>query len=168
MTPAELHSAVARAIQESLSRSDKAVGSLDEAMEASTAAISLVVAECARVASYKFDVWHRASEVAISNDAKDLCLARAIVCMGIANAIESLNPERHDMSQPKLTKEQAAIIGAFTGILSGQFADMHEYIERIMGRPVWTHEMGSREFMDKVRAAAKADFLAICAEGART
>ena len=64
----------------------------------------------------------------------------------------------------RLTSEQAAIIGAYTGVTCGPFSDVHGYIERVMGRPVWTHEMGSKAFMEKVREAAKADFLALCAE----
>lgn len=63
----------------------------------------------------------------------------------------------------RLTNEQAAIIGAYTGILCGPFGDMHAYIERIMGRPVWTHELGSKGCMDEVQKKAKADFLALCA-----
>ena len=63
----------------------------------------------------------------------------------------------------RLTPEQAAVIGAFTGYLAGPFSDMHAYIERIMGRPVWTHEMADNEVMAEIREAAKADFLAICA-----
>lgn len=65
----------------------------------------------------------------------------------------------------RLTREQAAVIGAYTGYLAGPFSDMHEYIERVMGRPVWTHEMGGGGLMDKLREASKADFLAITAEG---
>ncbi len=63
----------------------------------------------------------------------------------------------------RLTKEQAAIIGAYTGFLCGQFSDMHELIERVMGRPVWTHEMGNPDFMEKVRKAVQPEFLSICA-----
>lgn len=65
-------------------------------------------------------------------------------------------------SPPRLTKEQAAIIGAYTGILSGPFSEMQEYIERLLGRPVWTHEMGTRELADKIRESATNDFLNIC------
>lgn len=61
----------------------------------------------------------------------------------------------------KLTKEQAAIIGAYTGVLCGPFDEMHEYIERVMGRPVWTHEMADREVMAKIAAESKDDFLAL-------
>lgn len=63
----------------------------------------------------------------------------------------------------RLTKEQAAIIGAFTGYLCGPFSDMHEYIERVMGRPVWTHEMAEVAFSAKLKAAVKQAFLSIVA-----
>jgi len=66
------------------------------------------------------------------------------------------------MSEGDLTpKEIGAIIGAYTGILCGEFSDMHEYIEKIMGRPVWTHEMGSRETMEKIKQKAKPDFIRV-------
>jgi hypothetical protein len=61
----------------------------------------------------------------------------------------------------RLTKEQAAIIGAYTGIVCGDFSDLHEKIEEIAGRPVWSHEMGNREFMAKIREAARDEFLSI-------
>lgn len=64
----------------------------------------------------------------------------------------------------KLTKEQGAIIGAYTGVLSGKFSDMHEYIEKIMKRPVFTHEMGNKDTAEQIKQAAKSDFLAICAD----
>lgn len=68
---------------------------------------------------------------------------------------------------PRLTKEQAAIIGAFTGILSGNFEDMHAYVERIMGRPVFTHEMGDKSVAEQIKAAALEDFRAILPFGTR-
>ena len=40
----------------------------------------------------------------------------------------------------KLTKEQGAIISAFTGILVGKFSDFTEYAEHILDRPIWTHQ----------------------------
>jgi hypothetical protein len=64
----------------------------------------------------------------------------------------------------RLTREQAAIISAYTGVLVGPFTDFHEYAERLMGRPVWTREMASKEFMAKLCELAIPDFLAIAAE----
>lgn len=63
-----------------------------------------------------------------------------------------------------MTKREAAIVAAYTGYLIGAFSDMHEYIESVMGRPVWTHEMGSKDFMEKLRERAKPDFVALSAE----
>ncbi|QDP60396.1 MAG: hypothetical protein GOVbin1096_24 [Prokaryotic dsDNA virus sp.] len=64
----------------------------------------------------------------------------------------------------RLDKRQAAIVGAYTGILCGPFSDLHEFIEEIMGRPVWTHELGSVEVAEEVKEKAKPYFLEICYE----
>lgn len=61
-----------------------------------------------------------------------------------------------------LSRRDAAIVGAFTGFLAGPFQDMHEFIEEVMERPVWTHEMASPEFNDELRQRAKPYFIAIC------
>lgn len=61
----------------------------------------------------------------------------------------------------RLTAEQAAVISAYTGFLIGDFSAMHAYVEKIMGRPVWTHEMGSESVQDEIRKRARADFLAL-------
>lgn len=66
---------------------------------------------------------------------------------------------------PRLTKEQGAIIGAYTGILSGNFADLHAYIECIMGRPVMTHEMACEMTASQIKEAALEDYRAILPEG---
>lgn len=57
----------------------------------------------------------------------------------------------------RLTKEQAAIIGAYTGILCGPFDEMHQYIEGLMGRPVFTCELGSKGTWEMIKELAKAD-----------
>ena len=61
----------------------------------------------------------------------------------------------------KLTKEQAVVVSAYTGYLVCDFSDMHEEIEKRVGRPVFTHEMGSGAFMDSVRALFKDDFVSL-------
>jgi hypothetical protein len=65
------------------------------------------------------------------------------------------------MTVPMLTKEQAAIIGAFTGFSAGPFSDIHHYAERVLGRPVWTHEFADAAVVEQLREAARADFIAI-------
>jgi hypothetical protein len=63
----------------------------------------------------------------------------------------------------KLTNEQAAIIGAFTGIACGPFSDIHGYAENMLGRPVFTHEFANKETWKELREACRDDFLDICA-----
>tara|TARA_R110002126_G_scaffold185903_1_gene334588 strand:- start:1132 stop:1335 length:204 start_codon:yes stop_codon:yes gene_type:complete len=61
----------------------------------------------------------------------------------------------------RLTTEQAAIIGAYTGILLGNFADKHEYIEKILGRSVYTHEMADKDFWEELKEKVKPDLMKI-------
>jgi hypothetical protein len=61
----------------------------------------------------------------------------------------------------KLTKEQAVVITGFTGITACKFSDFCEDVERRMGHPVWTHEFGNPEFMEKVKELYKNDFLSL-------
>lgn len=65
----------------------------------------------------------------------------------------------------RLTKEQAAIIGAYTGISASSFSMIHEYAEKVLKRPVWTHEFASKEFAKKLQDASRSDFMGIVYEG---
>lgn len=60
-----------------------------------------------------------------------------------------------------MTRRESAIIGAYTGILCGPFDALHAYIEEIMGRPVFTHELGHEETIQAIKAKSKADFIAL-------
>lgn len=60
-----------------------------------------------------------------------------------------------------MTKRESAIVSAYTGIFIGNFSDIHEYIENIMGRPVWTHELASKKIMDEIKSRSKTDFLSL-------
>lgn len=65
-----------------------------------------------------------------------------------------------------MTKEECAIIMAHTGIcmLTGEEFDIfHKYVENIMGRPIWTHEMGIGSIADEIKEKSKNDFLKLCA-----
>jgi hypothetical protein len=64
-----------------------------------------------------------------------------------------------------MTDREKAIVMAHTGVcmLAGdKFQIYHEYIEGIMGRPVWTHEIGWLE--NEIKEKSKADFIALCAD----
>lgn len=60
-----------------------------------------------------------------------------------------------------MTKREAAIVAAYTGILLGDFATMQAYAEEKLGRPLWTHQLGSKAVVDELREAARADFVAL-------
>lgn len=63
-----------------------------------------------------------------------------------------------------MTKDEAAIVSAYTGYLLGSFDTMHAYIEKVMGRPVWTRDLGCKAFSEALRKASKADFIALKVE----
>jgi len=62
----------------------------------------------------------------------------------------------------RLTPEQAAILGAYTGIALGPFADIHAYAERVLGRPILTHEFGGADVWAELRVATHPDLMALC------
>ncbi len=57
-----------------------------------------------------------------------------------------------------MTKKEAAIVSAYTGVLLGTFPDMHDYVEKIMGRPFYTHEFAHKETVDAIKEKSKSDF----------
>ncbi len=66
-----------------------------------------------------------------------------------------------------MTKQECAIIMAHTGIcmLTGEeFNEFHKYVEYIMGRPVFTHELANEEVKNEIIENSKDDFLDLCKE----
>lgn len=64
-----------------------------------------------------------------------------------------------------MTDKEKAIVMAYTGIcmLAGdKFRIFHEYVEDIMGRPIYTHEIGL--LADTIKEKAEVDFMALCAD----
>jgi len=66
-----------------------------------------------------------------------------------------------------ITKREAAIVTAYTGYLIGSFDEAHKYIEEIMERPVYSHEMASKAIMEEIRKKAKQDFISMDVEKAK-
>jgi len=60
-----------------------------------------------------------------------------------------------------MNKREAAIVSAYTGILIGEFSDMHGYIEEIIGDPVFTHQMADRLFSKHIKELSRQDFINI-------
>lgn len=61
-----------------------------------------------------------------------------------------------------MTKQEKIIVSAYTGVLMCDFSDMHEYIEKVMGRPVWTHELADDRIIAQIKEKVKPDFIALC------
>lgn len=64
-----------------------------------------------------------------------------------------------------MTKKECAIVMAYTGItmLSGEdFRIYHRYIEDIMGRPIWTHELANESVVKEIKEKSRYDFLKLC------
>lgn len=66
-----------------------------------------------------------------------------------------------------MTNREKAIVMAYTGkcMLTGDKLHIfYKYVEEIMGRPVYTHEMGIKAVDEEIKEKAKADFIALCKE----
>lgn len=63
-----------------------------------------------------------------------------------------------------MTKAEAAVVAAYTGYLIGEFHEMHKYAEKVMKSPIFTHQLGNKEFAEALRKASKPDFVRLKAE----
>ena len=62
-----------------------------------------------------------------------------------------------------MTQEEKVIVSAYTGyLLCDNFSDVHEYIEKVLNRPVWTHELADEKILKEIRKAVKPDLARIC------
>lgn len=62
-----------------------------------------------------------------------------------------------------MTKHECAIVMAYTGVCMLKGDDLqifYDYVAEIMGRPLYTHEIG--EQADTIKDAAKDDFMKLC------
>ena len=63
-----------------------------------------------------------------------------------------------------MTKQEKLIVSAYTGILMTDFSDLHEFAEKKLGRPIWTHEFAEESVMNALKDAVRIDFLKLCKE----
>lgn len=61
-----------------------------------------------------------------------------------------------------MTKQEKIIVSAYTGVLMCDFHDLHEYIQKKFGRPVFTHELADKGIQKEVEEKSKEEFLEIC------
>lgn len=61
-----------------------------------------------------------------------------------------------------MTKREAAIMSAYTGVFIGDLDELYKYVKELLGRPVFTHEITERA--DEIKEKSEKDFLAIKVE----
>lgn len=49
-----------------------------------------------------------------------------------------------------MTLNEKIIVSTYTGYLMCNFDLVHTYIEKVMGHPVYTHEIGEKSFNDEL------------------
>ena len=50
-----------------------------------------------------------------------------------------------------ITHKEAIAISAYTGFCFAPFDEIHQFIEEVLGRPVFTHELARDDIWDDVR-----------------
>lgn len=63
----------------------------------------------------------------------------------------------------RLTREQAALVGLYTGTNCGPFGDMVELASRVLGRPCTPDDVHSFRTNSELRERLKGEFLSVCA-----
>jgi len=58
-----------------------------------------------------------------------------------------------------MTKQEAAIVSAYTGKLIGSFSDMAEYCEKLLGCEIYTHQYPI--LADEIKKKSQDDFCGI-------
>ena len=61
-----------------------------------------------------------------------------------------------------MTKQEKIIVSTYTGVLMCNFDDVHEYIQKKLGRPVFSHELADKDIQKEIEEKTKEDFLEIC------
>lgn len=66
-----------------------------------------------------------------------------------------------------MKNKEKAVVMAYTGVcmLTGdKFQHFHRYVEEIMKRPVFIHELADKAICDEIKKKARPDFLKLCQE----
>lgn len=61
-----------------------------------------------------------------------------------------------------MTLQERLVVSAYTGTLMCDFDKLHEYIEKVLDRPVFTHELARDDVCEEIKKKVKPAFLALC------
>lgn len=60
-----------------------------------------------------------------------------------------------------MTKREAAIIGAYTGVVVGEYTDLMSYISDLVGGPIVDATLSTFGMTDYIKGLARNDFMAL-------
>lgn len=62
-----------------------------------------------------------------------------------------------------MTKHEALVLSAFTGMkFVNGFSEFHAFIEKELGRPVWTHEFAEDDVWNEIKEKVRPEMQKIC------
>lgn len=64
-----------------------------------------------------------------------------------------------------MTKREKVIVSAYTDYLMCDFEEVRKYIQEILGREVFTHEMADEDIQKEIHDKSKKDFIELCRGG---
>lgn len=61
-----------------------------------------------------------------------------------------------------MTRDEALLLSAYTGyLLVPDFSDVHEFCERILGRPIYTHEFIDEKIVEEIKEKLKPEIMSM-------
>ena len=61
-----------------------------------------------------------------------------------------------------MTNREAIVISAYTGfMIINEFGKVHEYIEEILGREIFTYELANKKVQKEIQKKSKKEFIEI-------
>lgn len=61
-----------------------------------------------------------------------------------------------------MTLREKQVVSAYTGTLMCSMDKLCEYIEELLGRSVYTHELANHDMWEYIKEKSKPEFLEIC------
>lgn len=61
-----------------------------------------------------------------------------------------------------MTKQERLIVSAYTSVLMCDFSEFQIYVEQLLQRPVFTHELAMADVWQEIKEKSKPAFLALC------
>ena len=63
-----------------------------------------------------------------------------------------------------MTLREKQVVSAYTMVLMCSMPELYSYVEELLGRPVYTHELADEQTVKEIKEKAKTEFLEICSK----